>query len=122
MPLTPDDVMVPSSRTHRAAVEPFTLVVFGASGDLAHRKLLPALCALDCDGQLPAGARILGYGRSDMTDESFRRDVRKSVSLSCNGQQLSDKQWESSHRGCFTCEASTTARRTFSRSASGSGT
>jgi glucose-6-phosphate 1-dehydrogenase len=93
MPLTPDDVKFATSRPHRAAAEPFTLVVFGASGDLAHRKLLPALCALDCDGHLPPGARILGYGRSDMTDESFRRDVRKSVSLSCDGQRLSDKQW-----------------------------
>ncbi len=92
MPLTLDDVTFPSRETHRPAAEPFTLVVFGASGDLSHRKLLPALCALDCDGQLPAGARIVGYGRSDMTDESFRQDVRKSVALSCNGEALSDNQ------------------------------
>jgi glucose-6-phosphate 1-dehydrogenase len=94
MPLTLDDVTFPSREAHRPAVEPFTLVVFGASGDLAHRKLLPALCALDCDGHLPAEARIVGYGRSDMTDESFRREIRKSASLSCDGSALSDKQWD----------------------------
>ncbi len=94
MPLTLDDVTFPSREAHRQAAEPFTLVVFGASGDLAHRKLLPALCALDCEGHLPAGARIIGFARSDMTDESFRENVRKSVLLSCDGQALSDAQWE----------------------------
>jgi len=94
MPLTLDDVSFPQSRPRRPSPEPFTLVVFGASGDLAHRKLLPALAALDCDGQLPAEARIIGYARSEMDDESFRRHVRQSASLSCEGGGgFSDRQW-----------------------------
>ena len=41
-------------------VEPFDLVVFGGTGDLTKRKILPALYHRDCDGQLPAEARIFG--------------------------------------------------------------
>jgi len=93
MPLTLDNVSFPQAGQGRPDSEPFTLVVFGASGDLAHRKLLPALCALDCDGQLPAGARILGFARSDLNDESFRDKVRKSASLSCQGDKLGRQQW-----------------------------
>ncbi len=94
MPLTLDDVSFSQAEQRLPLSKPFTLVVFGASGDLARRKLLPALCALDCDGQLPAGARILGFARSDMTDDSFRDEVRKSASLSCHGHKLGEQQWQ----------------------------
>ena len=49
------------------------LVVFGATGDLMHRKLLPALYGLSVDGHLPAGSVILGAARStEFQDDSFR--------------------------------------------------
>ncbi|MCD8140873.1 MAG: glucose-6-phosphate dehydrogenase [Planctomycetaceae bacterium] len=50
-----------------------TLVLFGASGDLTHRKILPALYRLYQAGRLPASFRLFGYARSDLDDESFRR-------------------------------------------------
>ena len=52
--------------------EPFTFVIFGATGDLAHRKLLPALQSLAHGGLLPETYDILGVGRRDFTDASFR--------------------------------------------------
>jgi len=55
------------------------LVIFGASGDLTHRKLLPALYSLAHDGLLPAGQTIVGFARPDYTDEAFRADVRQAV-------------------------------------------
>jgi glucose-6-phosphate 1-dehydrogenase len=54
------------------AVEPFDLVVFGATGDLAVRKLIPALYHRFADGQMPGNARIIGASRRAMTDEEFR--------------------------------------------------
>ncbi len=53
-------------------VEEFDLVVFGASGDLAHRKLLPALYHRDSDGQLPPDARIICSARRDYSDDDYR--------------------------------------------------
>ncbi len=54
------------------AVEPFDLVVFGATGDLAVRKLIPALYHRYADGQMPGSARVIGASRRAMTDEAFR--------------------------------------------------
>jgi glucose-6-phosphate 1-dehydrogenase len=50
----------------------FDLVVFGATGDLAQRKLLPALFHRDDQGQLPEGARIIGASRREMSREAFK--------------------------------------------------
>ncbi len=53
-------------------VDDFDLVVFGASGDLAHRKLIPALYHRDCDGQMPENARIVCSARRDYSHEDYR--------------------------------------------------
>ena len=54
-------------------VEPFDYVIFGGTGDLAQRKLLPALYHRDHDGQLPDGARLIGASRSDYSREEFQK-------------------------------------------------
>ena len=51
-----------------------TFVIFGASGDLTRRKLIPALYCLHCQQRLPAGTRIVGCSRSKFTDEQWRRE------------------------------------------------
>ena len=60
-------------------VAPFDLIVFGATGDLAHRKLLPALYHRDLDGQIPLDARILACSRRDMSDADYRRFADEAV-------------------------------------------
>lgn len=59
-------------------VEPFELVVFGATGDLARRKLLPSLYHRYCDGQIPENSRIVGVSRSKMSREEFVTLVEES--------------------------------------------
>jgi glucose-6-phosphate 1-dehydrogenase len=54
------------------AVEPFDLVVFGGTGDLAYRKLLPAMYHRHRDKQIPKEARIIGVSRRGMSDEDYR--------------------------------------------------
>jgi glucose-6-phosphate 1-dehydrogenase len=49
-----------------------TLVIFGGAGDLAHRKLLPALYNLYVDGLLPDGTAVVAVGRRDFSDDQFR--------------------------------------------------
>jgi glucose-6-phosphate 1-dehydrogenase len=53
-------------------VEPFDLVVFGGTGDLAYRKLLPALYHRHRDGQLPGAGRIIGTSRRALSDTEYR--------------------------------------------------
>jgi len=53
-------------------VETFDLIIFGATGDLARRKILPALCRRFVEGQMPADARIIGAARSDLDQQGFR--------------------------------------------------
>jgi glucose-6-phosphate 1-dehydrogenase len=71
--------------TRTIAVDPFDLVVFGSSGDLARRKLLPALYHRDLDGQLPDDARIIGVSRRDGGDEAFRATAREAVQAAVKG-------------------------------------
>ncbi|MEQ8653245.1 MAG: glucose-6-phosphate dehydrogenase [Kiloniellales bacterium] len=60
-------------------VEPFDLVVFGATGDLAHRKLLPSLYLRLSAGQVPAGSRIIGAARSELDDTAFRAQAKAAL-------------------------------------------
>ncbi len=60
-------------------VDPFDIVVFGATGDLAKRKLLPALYERDLAGQIPPDARIIGVSRRPMSRGEFQELARDSV-------------------------------------------
>src|SRR4029453_12641198 len=64
---------------HAPAVsaEPATIVIFGGAGDLAHRKLLPALYNLQVDGLLPHRIAVVGVGRTAMDDEAYRTFARQ---------------------------------------------
>jgi glucose-6-phosphate 1-dehydrogenase len=59
----------------RNPVPPFDLVLFGATGDLAGRKLFPALLQREIEGVLPEGAAIIGVGRGAMEDDAFRAQL-----------------------------------------------
>jgi glucose-6-phosphate 1-dehydrogenase len=63
----------------RLPVHPTTLVIFGATGDLAKRKLLPAIYNLAHEGALPERFNLIGVSRSEMTDEEFREQAREAI-------------------------------------------
>lgn len=63
----------------RLPVHPTTLTIFGATGDLAKRKLLPALYNLAHEGALPERFNLIGSSRSDMSDDDYRKIVKESV-------------------------------------------
>jgi len=60
-------------------VDPFDLVVFGGTGDLARRKILPALFRRFCAGQIPQGANIIGAARSDHDIQGYRDFVAAAI-------------------------------------------
>lgn len=57
----------------RKIPNPATIVIFGASGDLTERKLIPSLFRLDCDGLLPEKLAVVGVARTEMDSEGFRK-------------------------------------------------
>jgi glucose-6-phosphate 1-dehydrogenase len=59
--------------------EPCAIVLFGATGDLTHRKLVPALYHLDQGGHLPGECAIVGFARRDWSDQQFRDELKKSL-------------------------------------------
>lgn len=55
------------------------MVIFGGTGDLTHRKLMPALYNMLLDGLLPEHFRVVSIGRRDKTEEEYRNDIRNSI-------------------------------------------
>ena len=60
-------------------VDVFDLVIFGATGDLASRKILPGLYRRFSSGQMPAASRIIGAARAELTEAAFRDQVRAAI-------------------------------------------
>src|SRR5690606_13941314 len=69
----------PSVSSRIIPVQPFDYVVFGATGDLTRRKLLPALYHRFLDGQFDENSRIIGVSRSKWSDADFQKVARESV-------------------------------------------
>jgi glucose-6-phosphate 1-dehydrogenase len=63
-----------------------TLILFGATGDLAQRMLLPSLYGLDSDGLLPNGLRIVGTARSELSDSGFRAAAASALERHVEGR------------------------------------
>ena len=77
------------------------LVIFGASGDLTQRKLIPALYSLASDGLLPTGQTIVGYARPEFTDEAFRAAMREACEKHARTRPIDEAVWENFARGLF---------------------
>ncbi|TFG58916.1 MAG: glucose-6-phosphate dehydrogenase, partial [Nitrospirales bacterium] len=93
----------PSGKTTRTGVtQPCTIVIFGASGDLTRRKLLPALYNLLLDGLLPENFAVLGLGRKDLSDDDFRAIARDGIEQFSRQTFQSDK-WDNFHKRLFYC-------------------
>lgn len=74
-------------------VKAFDIVVFGGTGDLARRKLLPALFHRYCDEQIPPNSRIIGVSRSAHTAESYRKLVKASYHEFSKEDGFDPKKW-----------------------------
>ncbi len=88
-------------------VDPFDLVIFGGTGDLARRKILPGLFRRFCSGQMPDGAQIIGAARSDMDDAGFRAMVGEAIREFGGGRHCEDGTLDAflEHIGYVTVDA-----------------
>jgi glucose-6-phosphate 1-dehydrogenase len=74
-------------------VDPFDCIVFGGTGDLAVRKLLPALYHRDKDGQIPAASRILAISRKPLTAESFGSFIDEKIAPHLDPGECRSEAW-----------------------------
>jgi glucose-6-phosphate 1-dehydrogenase len=77
------------------------VVIFGASGDLTKRKLMPALYRLAYDRRLPAGFAVVGVSRTPLPDDRFRGRMRESVQQFSEDTQLDPEVWQAFASGLF---------------------
>ncbi|HEY3822574.1 MAG TPA: glucose-6-phosphate dehydrogenase [Polyangiaceae bacterium] len=75
------------------------VVIFGASGDLTRRKLMPALYNLAWARSLPGGFAVVGVARRDKTDDSFRAEMKEAVSSFSRRKPLDAAVWADFERG-----------------------
>jgi glucose-6-phosphate 1-dehydrogenase len=88
-----DEATVCRLDAQRKMVEPCSIVIFGASGDLTARKLIPALYHLFKDNQLPPDFRIVGFARREKTDASFRAELREALGNFSRTKPVDDPLW-----------------------------
>src|SRR5574341_450483 len=73
--------------------DPHTLVILGATGDLTHRKLVPAIFDLFCDNKWPRSFAIVGFARRPQSDEGFRADLRAAVNEFARNKPTDASEW-----------------------------
>src|SRR5436190_473504 len=81
--------------------EPCVMVIFGATGDLTHRKLLPALYDLALEHPLPAGFSVVGFARRPYSDDQFREQALESINQYCRQKPVNPQIWESFASGIY---------------------
>src|SRR5213594_4002744 len=84
----------------RAVPQPCTIVIFGATGDLTHRKLMPALYNLAADGDLPPAVAIVGFARREKSDDQFRSELEEATRR-FSRQAVRDEIWKTFAQSIF---------------------
>jgi len=98
-----DELMVCRlSEAHRQPT-PCTVVIFGASGDLTARKLIPALYHLFCGKLLPDPCRIVGFARREKTDATWRDELEQALAQFSRTKPVDAAQWQAFAESVFYC-------------------
>jgi glucose-6-phosphate 1-dehydrogenase len=92
--LTQIDPLSGRLQDSRRAVAPCSIVIFGASGDLTARKLIPAFYHLFKEKQMPADFRIVGFARREKTDDSWRAELRGALDQFSRTKPVDEAVWQ----------------------------
>jgi glucose-6-phosphate 1-dehydrogenase len=87
--------------TQERVPEPHVIVIFGASGDLTKRKLLPALYSLTRERLLPANFAVMGVARDKLALDDFREEMRKGCDRYARRRPVDANVWQDFSRGLF---------------------
>jgi glucose-6-phosphate 1-dehydrogenase len=85
-----------------------TIVIFGASGDLTARKLIPALYHLFKEKLMPPDFRVVGFARREKTDASWRQELRTALDQFSRTKPVDDKVWSAFAEKVFYCQGDLT--------------
>jgi glucose-6-phosphate 1-dehydrogenase len=75
-------------------IDPCVIVIFGATGDLTHRKLVPALYNLAVDGLLPTHFSTIGVARRDIPEASFRDGLLSDIKKHSRRKEINQSVWD----------------------------
>ncbi len=87
----------------RKNLDACSIVIFGASGDLTARKLIPALYHLFKEKQMPAMFRVIGFARREKTDAQWRTELRTALDQFSRTKPVDDKVWAAFAENIFYC-------------------
>ncbi|MFL5397552.1 MAG: glucose-6-phosphate dehydrogenase, partial [Myxococcales bacterium] len=97
MPYSPEHDEVPNplrpGLRAESSPDPCAVVVFGASGDLAHRKLLPALYNLALGAHLPAAFGVVGVSKTPFSNEKYAEDMREALGKFSRNKPVDPEVW-----------------------------
>src|SRR5215207_8887706 len=74
--------------------QPTIFFIFGGTGDLTSRKLIPALYNLFLDGWMPEHLAIVGMGRTQLSDEQFREQLLKDINQFSRSGKAEKEKWD----------------------------
>ena len=99
-----DELLVCRLDFARKIVEPCSIVIFGASGDLTARKLIPALFHLFVEKQLPKPYRIIGFARREKSDAIWRSELKVALEQFSRTKKVDASQWDAFAENLFYCQ------------------
>jgi citrate synthase len=100
-----DELLASRRDQTRRPVQPCTVVIFGASGDLTARKLIPALYHLAVEKLMPRPFRIVGFARREKTDESWREELHEALVKFSRTTPVNEDVWAEFASNIHYCQA-----------------
>ena len=99
-----DEVLTCRLDLGKKVVEPCSIVIFGASGDLTARKLIPALYHLFVEKRLPLPFRIIGFARREKTDASWRDELKAALQQFSRTKKVDEADWAEFSKNLSYCQ------------------
>lgn len=110
-----DELLICRLNNAKKVVRPSTIVIFGASGDLTVRKLIPALYHLYLEKQLPDPFRIIGFARREKTDAGWRDEMKEGLEKFSRTKQVEASAWEVFAQNLFYCQGDFSDRTAYQK-------
>jgi glucose-6-phosphate 1-dehydrogenase len=99
-----DELLICRLDLGRKVLQPCSLVIFGASGDLTARKLIPALYQLFIEKQLPSPFRIIGFARREKTAQEWQAELRQDLEQFSRTKKIDPEQWKAFSASVTYCQ------------------
>jgi len=115
MPDSLDEILTCRLDPGRKPVTPCSIVIFGASGDLTARKLIPALYHLHRENRLPAPYRVIGFARREKSNDAWRAELRAALDQFSHTKPVDETAWCEFAANLSYCAGDLTAGAAYAR-------